>query len=110
VVFHPNSTGGELRPQVIASDGRPYRDQAGQPARVEITRQNMTAGNPHAGLKAFIISSAERYDVLLNTAQDPAPPGVYPVEIEFRKWQHPHGPITPDFAPFYKARTTITIT
>ena len=42
--------------------------------------------------------------------QDPAPPGVYPVEIEFRKWQHPHGPITPDFAPFYKARTTITIT
>jgi FtsP/CotA-like multicopper oxidase with cupredoxin domain len=108
-IHNPNHT---LRPQLIASDGRPFLDPTGHPLPIDVPKQNSNPLNPHAGLKAFIISSAERYDVLLNTATDPAPPGVYRVDVEFRQWRHPHPPIKeqPIFAPVDTARTTITIT
>ncbi|TML39699.1 MAG: hypothetical protein E6G27_09810 [Actinobacteria bacterium] len=116
VVFRPEpNTGATLSPVLIASDGRPFRDRSGAFTPVPVARQSRgpsTVRPSTKGCPVFIISSAERYDVLLNTADDPAPPGVYPVEIEFRQWRHPHPPITqaPINAPFFVARTTITIT
>jgi plastocyanin len=117
VVFHPDAQNpaNELVPVLIASDGRPFHDSAGQPAPITVPQQRShrnAAGqelNAHAGTRAFMVSSAERYDAILNTAANPAPPGVYVVEVEFREWFHPHRPLPSTVAPVYKARTTITI-
>lgn len=122
VVFRPDpTTGATLSPRMICSDGRVLRDRKEAFAPVPIRKQtrgvDLATASGHMrrstkGCAVCIISSAERHDLLLNTEADPAPPGVYPVEIEFRQWRHPHPPITdpPLNAPNFIARTTITIT
>jgi FtsP/CotA-like multicopper oxidase with cupredoxin domain len=108
IMFHANADGATLSPILIASDGHPFRDRSGNFRPLPITKQTKGA---RAGLPAFICSSAERYDTLLNTAENPAAPGVYPVDVEFRWWRHNHALITdpPINAPVAVAKTTITI-
>jgi FtsP/CotA-like multicopper oxidase with cupredoxin domain len=75
--------GDPAAPPVIAedcsSDGRPYRtttdfkgSTAGATAERLVTR--------------FLMSPAERYDLLLNTQTHPLAPGIYPVTIVQRHW------------------------
>jgi len=87
-----------LTVEAVASDGRPLLDTA------NFTGQRRTA-LPLALAATDIlprITPAERYDLILNRAERPVPPGVYPVTVRFMHW------ISGDVVGF--AQTLITIT
>ena len=84
-----------LDTDVIASDGRAFRDQDGRPRSVRLA----PAAN---GARSFTTGAAERYDCLLNMPDAPAAPGTYLVTVEFLDWIDPHPVVG-------MAATTITI-
>ena len=84
-----------LETDIIASDGRAFRDQDGRPRSVRLA----PAAN---GARSFTTGAAERYDCLLNMADTPATPGTYLVTVEFLDWIDPHPVVG-------LAATTITI-
>jgi FtsP/CotA-like multicopper oxidase with cupredoxin domain len=84
-----------LETDVIASDGRAFRDPDGRPRSVRLLP---SAG----GARSFTTGAAERYDCLLNMADAPAAPGTYLVTVEFLDWIDPHPVVG-------VAATTITI-
>jgi FtsP/CotA-like multicopper oxidase with cupredoxin domain len=89
---------GGMTVQPIASDARPYLDQtdySGRRGNGVPTAQAVTDSLP-------TLSPAERCDLILNSASNPIPPGVYVVTVTTFHW------ITGNVAGV--AKTTVTIT
>jgi len=87
-----------LTVELVASDGRPFLDTANYSGKRGTAQPVAVGPSDTLGL----VTPAERYDMILNSASRPVPAGVYTVTVRFLSW------LTGDVIGV--AKTTITIT
>jgi FtsP/CotA-like multicopper oxidase with cupredoxin domain len=95
---------GPPKVEFAASDGRPYRETTRYSGVVEtgaVVRLRRPATQ-------FLMSPAERHDVLVNTQDTPLLPGKYPVQLRFLHWLGTADLPFPD-RPVGVVKTTITV-
>jgi FtsP/CotA-like multicopper oxidase with cupredoxin domain len=91
--------------ELWGSDGRPFRQSTSYSGVVEAGPVVFL----HRPAQQFLMSAAERYDILVNTAGAPLQVGTYPVQVRFLHWLGTADLPFPD-RPLGVVNTTITVT